>query len=66
MVKVFYSVAEDLLVFISYACLSLLKESPKQEAGSGIYTPVQQLLRQLICSLLNRVNMCIGVNNRVS
>ena len=39
MVKVFYSVAEDLLVFISFACLSLSKESPKQEAGSGIYTP---------------------------
>ena len=50
----FYSAAEVVLVYISYACLLLAKESPKWGTGLGIYTPVQQLLQVLLYNLRSR------------
>ena len=58
----FYSVAQVLLVYISYASMVDGTESHKWDAGLSIYTPLQQLLGLLICSWVNMYTGLIPVS----
>ena len=51
--KVFYFVAEVLLLYVTYTCLVFAKESCKWDTGFGICTSVQQLLLKSLRSTVN-------------
>ena len=58
----FYSAPEILLVLSVTQLLQLSDKSHKRDKGFGIYTPVQQRLRLLICSLSSRDTGLIRVS----
>ena len=58
----FYSLAKILPVYIGYAFMVVGIESHKRNVSFGIYTPVQQLLWLLVCSLRSKTTGLMSVS----